>query len=225
MTRGLAFDVAHALAAGVLLMSFALLIQRRLSRLLSVFALQAGLVAAAAGWQGHVQGAIELYLTAALALVLKAIAVPLLLRRIIRRLGIQHMVEPVLGVATTMLAGASLAALSIMLVLPVTQDSGALTREHLTLALAVVLLGLLVMITRRNAVSQVVGFMSIENGLILSAIGTSGMPLILEMSLAVSVLVLLLVFGILIFRIRERFDSVDVHHLEGFRGDRPAERH
>lgn len=224
MTRGLDFDVAHALAAAVLLMSFLLLIQRRLSGLLRVFALQAALVAAAAAWQGHVQGALELHLTAGLTLLLKAIVVPLLLRRIILRLGIQRAVEPVLGVATTTLAGASLVALSIMLVLPVTQDSGALTREHLTFALSVVLLGLLVMITRRNAVSQVVGFMSIENGLVLSAIGASGMPLILEMSLAVSVLVLLLVFGIFIFRIRERFDSLDVLHLEGFRGDRPAER-
>ena len=87
--------------------------------------------------------------------------------------------------------------------------------------LSVVLLGLLVMVTRRNAVSQVVGFMSLENGLILAATGAKGMPLVVEMSIAFSVLVAFLVVGIFLFRIRERFDTVDVHALDRFRGERP----
>ena len=81
-------------------------------------------------------------------------------------------------------------------------------------------LGLLVMVTRRNAVSQVVGFMSLENGLVLAATGAKGMPLVVEISVAFSILVALIVIGIFLFRIRERFDSVDVHALDRVRVER-----
>jgi hydrogenase-4 component E len=103
--------------------------------------------------------------------------------------------------------------------LPVTATAEALVREDLAFALAVVLLGLLIMITRRNAVSQVVGFMSLENGLILAAAGARGMPLVVEISVAFSVLIALIVIGIFLFRIQERFDSVDMHALDAFRGE------
>ena len=85
---------------------------------------------------------------------------------------------------------------------------------------SVVLLGLLMMVTRRNAVSQVVGFMSLENGLILAATGAKGMPLVVEISVAFSILIAFIVIGIFLFRIRERFDTVDVQALELFRGER-----
>ena len=88
------------------------------------------------------------------------------------------------------------------------------------LALSVVLLGLLMMVTRRNAVSQVIGFMSLENGLVLAATGAKGMPLVVEISVAFSVLIAFIVIGIFLFRIRERFDSVDVQALDRFRGER-----
>jgi hydrogenase-4 component E len=83
-----------------------------------------------------------------------------------------------------------------------------------------VLLGLLIMITRRNAVSQVVGFMSLENGLILAAVGVKGMPLVVELSIAFSVMVAFIIFGVFFFHIRERFDTLDVHDIERFRGER-----
>jgi hydrogenase-4 component E len=94
-----------------------------------------------------------------------------------------------------------------------------LAREDLAFALSVVLLGLLVMVTRRNAVSQVVGFMSLENGLVLAATGAKGMPLVVEISVAFSILIAFIVIGIFLFRIRERFDSVDVSALDDFRGE------
>jgi hydrogenase-4 component E len=105
-------------------------------------------------------------------------------------------------------------------VLPVTADVTALTREDLALALSVVLLGLLTMITRRNAIGQVVGFMSLENGLILAAVGVEGMPLIVEMLVAFAVMVAFIIFGIFFFHIRERFDTLDLHNLDSFRGER-----
>lgn len=213
------YDAAHLLGAIVLLMSFALLYQNRLFSLLQVYSAQSLTLAAAAAWQGYAQGESHLYLTAGLTLFLKAIAIPVALHRIIVKMDIQRSIEPALSIGLTMLAGVSLVTLSILLVLPVTADASALTREDLALSLSVVLLGLLMMISRRNAVSQVVGFMSIENGLILAAIGVAGMPMIVEMSIAFSVMVAFIIFGIFLFDIRERFDSLDIHRIEQFRGE------
>lgn len=213
------YDAAHLLGALVLLTSFALLYQRRLFSLLNVFTVQALALSGAAAWQAYVHDEPHLYITAILTLSLKAIAIPVALHRIIQRLHIERTVEPALGIGLTMVAGVSLVTLSILLVLPVTENATALTREDLALSLSVVLLGLLMMISRRNAVSQVVGFMSIENGLILAAVGVAGMPLVVEMSIAFSVMVAFIIFGIFLFQIRERFETLDMRKIESFRGE------
>jgi len=138
----------------------------------------------------------------------------------VRRLGIHRTIEPVFAIGTTMLIGMGIVALSMALMLRATPEASAFVREDLGFALSVVLLGMLIMVTRRNAVSQVVGFMSIENGLVLAATGAKGMPLAVEMSVAFSILVAVVVIGIFLFRIRERFDTVDVAALDRFRGER-----
>jgi hydrogenase-4 component E len=214
------FDLAHFLGASVLVLSFGLLFQRRLLGVFKVFAAQAVMLALATAWQAHVQDAPHLFITAAIALFFKAIFVPLAFARIVTTLRIHRTVETVFGVGPTMLAGVGLVALSILLVWPLTRQSMALTREDLALALSIVLIGLLMMITRRNAVTQVVGFMSLENGLILAAVGVRGMPMVVEMSVAFSVLVAFIIFGVFFFHIRERFDTLDLHYLESFRGER-----
>lgn len=218
MLRGLAFDIAHTLGTSVLLLSFALLYQRRLPAVINGFAVQSLLVAAAAAWQGFVQDSSHLHWTAVIALA-KAVIVPIALHRIVRRLGIHRTIETALSVNLTLLAGVGLVALSILLVLPIVPHAGGMTRETLALALSVVLIGLLMMITRRNAVTQVLGFLSMENGLVLAAVGVRGMPLVIEISIAFSVLVAFIVFGMFFFRIRERFDTLDLQYLESFRGD------
>jgi hydrogenase-4 component E len=214
------YSAAHLIGALVLLLGFQLLYQRRIAAVLRSFALQATALALAAAWQAYIQDSPHLYITAAIALVFKAMIVPFALNWLVVRLGIHKTVETALGIGPTMMIGVALVALSIVLVLPVTQNASALTRENLALAMSVVLLGLLMMITRRNAVSQVVGFMALENGLILAAVGVKGMPLVVEMSIAFSVLVAMILFGIFFYRIRERFDSLDLHYLESFRGER-----
>ena len=135
------------------------------------------------------------------------------------KLGIHRDVEQVVGVGKTLLLGLALTALSLMLVLKVTETAQSFTREGLALALAIILLGFLMMITRRNAVTQIVGFMSLENGLILAATGARGMPLVVEVSVAFSVLIALFVFAVFVFRIRERFDGVDIEALDNVRGE------
>jgi hydrogenase-4 component E len=216
----IAYDTAHLLAGGLVLVSFMMLYQDRLYALLNVFALHAIVLSASVAWQALIQDAAHLYVTAAIALIFKAMVIPGALHRIIRRLGIHREVEQVVGVGMTMLAGMGLVALSIALMLNLTVTADALAREDLAFALSVVLLGLLMMVTRRNAVSQVVGFMSLENGLILAATGARGMPLVVEISVAFSVLIAFIVIGVFLFRIRERFDTVDVGALDEFRGER-----
>ena len=216
----IAFDIAHLLAGGLVLLSFVMLYQDRLLALLNVYAAHALVLALSVAWQAAIQDEPHLYVTAAIALGFKAIVIPLALRRIVERLAIHREIETVVGIGLTMLAGIALVALSMVLMLRVTAAAAPIAREDLAFALAVVLLGLLIMVTRRNAVGQVVGFMSLENGLVLAATGAKGMPLVVEISVAFSILIAFIVIGIFLFRIRERFDTVDVRALDQFRGER-----
>jgi hydrogenase-4 component E len=218
--NGFALDVAHLLAGGLVLVSFVMLYQDRLSALLNTYALHALVLSLSVAWQAFVQDAPHLYVTAAIALGFKAVAIPVTLHRIVRRLGIHREIETVVGIGLTMLAGMALVALAMVVMLRVTAAADPLARQDLAFALAVVLLGLLMMVTRRNAVSLVVGFMSLENGLILAAAGARGMPLVVEISVAFSVLLAFIVIGVFLFRIRERSDTVDVGALDDFRGER-----
>jgi hydrogenase-4 component E len=218
--HGLAFDIAHLLAGGLVLVSFLMLYQDRMYALINVFALHAVLLAMSVAWQARVQDAPHLYITALIALVFKATIIPAALRRIVERLHIHREIETVVGTGLTMLAGMALVALSMVVMLRVTATADPLAREDLAFALSIVLLGLLMMVSRQNAVSQVIGFMSLENGLVLAATGAKGMPLVVEISVAFSVLIAFIVIGIFLFRIRERFDSVDVRALDRVRRER-----
>ncbi|KRB25760.1 MULTISPECIES: hypothetical protein [Mesorhizobium] len=217
--NGLTFDIAHLLAGGLVLVSFMMLYQDRLFALINVFAIHAIVLALSVAWQAYIQDAHHLYVTAAIALIFKAIVIPVGLHRIIQRLGIHRDIETAVGIGSTMLAGIGLVTLSMVLMLRVTPYAAPLAREDLAFALSIILLGLLVMVTRRNAVSQVVGFMSLENGLVLAATGAKGMPLVVEISVAFSILIAFIVIGVFLFRIRERFDSVDVGALDDYRGE------
>jgi len=222
MTFGqLPYDVAHLLGGGMLLLSFVLLYQRRVGAVINALAMQGAILAAAAAWQGVVQDAPQLYLTALVAFVAKAVLIPLALRTLLRRFDLHRTVETAFGVGPSMIAGVALVALAILVVLPITAGVRAIAREDLALALSVVLLGMLMMITRRNAILQVVGLMTMENGLVLAAVGVAGMPLVVELSTAALVMMLLVVGGVFVFQIRERFDTIDIGFLERHRGESP----
>ncbi|RYC23215.1 hydrogenase-4 component E [Ciceribacter ferrooxidans] len=216
--HGLVFDIAHLLAGGLVVVSMMMLYQDRLYALLNVFALHSLVLTLSVAWQAYIQDAPHLYVTAAIALIFKAIVIPVVLHRMIRQLGIHREIETVVGIGPTMLAGIGLVALAMVVMLRVTPGANPLVREDLAFALSVLLISLLVMVTRRNAVSQVVGFMSLENSLVLAATGAKGMPLVVEISVAFSILVAFIVIGVFLFRIRERFDTVDVAALDDFKG-------
>lgn len=217
----LAFDLAHLLAGGLVLFSFVMLYQNRVSALIAVFAAQAIALTLSVAWQAYVQDAPHLYVTAAIALVFKAMIIPASLHRIVVRLDMRRAIEPVGGVGVTMLIGIGLVALSLAVMIPATEQADRLAREDLAFALSVVLLGLLMMVTRHNAISQIVGFMSLENGLILAAAAARGMPFVVEISIAFSVLIAFIVLGVFVLNMRERFATVDTKALDRVRREAP----
>ncbi len=219
---GAPFDlqVQNSLAALLLLISFAMLAQRRIVTLVNLLALQGGLLCAATLLLAWRTGENHLYLSAALTLALKVVFLPWLLHRLIRRLDVYWDTEPMLNVAGTMLVGLLVVVFAFGLAQPISAIASTATRSAIGIAVAVVLLAFLTMITRRKATSQVVGFLSMENGLFFGAMSaTYGMPMIVELGVALDVLVAMLVLGVFFFQIREQFDSLDLHHLESLRED------
>ena len=215
-----AYEISHLLSGIMLVTSFALLYQERIAAVLNAFAAQSIVLSLAVAWAAWSGNRPDLFITALIAFTLKGIVIPVALRRTVMRLGIHREVEKVVGVGVALLVGLALTGLAQALVVKVASGTASHAREQLALALAIILLGFLMMIIRRNAVTQVVGFMSMENGLILAATGARGMPLVVEVSVAFSVLIALFVFAVFVFRIRERFDTVDIEALDRMRGDR-----
>ena len=208
-------QLINLFAAALLLLSFAMLTQRRILSLINLFAAQGFVLFLSTTLVAWLTGQHHLYGSAALTLALKVIALPWILHRLIRRLNVKWDVETLINIPTTMLVGIVLVILAFNLALPITMLAGTVTRATLGIALACVLLSFLMMITRSKAVPQVIGFLSMENGLFFAATGAVyGMPMVIEFGVALDVLVGALILGVFIFEIRERFDSVDTRHLE-----------
>ena len=210
----LTFSLAHLMGGIILLCAFLQLSQRRLAAMITLYQTEALVLSAAAFWQGYAQGELNLYLTGLITFTLKAVLLPWGLREIVRRFNMVRAVETALPMAMAMILGLALIGVAVLVLLPVTMGTLSLTREDLAIALSVVLLGLLLMILRRNALAQIIGFLSMENGLVLAAIGMPGMPFVAEFSVALLVLLAFLVVGAFLFRIREHFDTLDLSGLE-----------
>jgi len=210
-----AAELINLCASIILLIAFAMLAQRRILSLINLFAVQGFVLFLSTMLVAWLTGQHHLYGSAALTLALKVIVLPWILHRLIRRLNVKWDIETLINIPTTMLVGIVLVILAFNLALPITMLAGTVTRATLGIALACVLLSFLMMITRSKAVPQVIGFLSMENGLFFAATGAVyGMPMVIEFGVALDVLVGALILGIFIFEIRERFDTVDTRHLE-----------
>jgi hydrogenase-4 component E len=210
----------NLLAAVLLLIVFAMLSQRRILSLINLFALQGFVLALSTFVVAYTTAQHHLYYSAALTLLLKVLVLPWLLHRLIRKLNVKWDVETLINIPTTMLVGIALVIFSFNLADPITQLAQGVTRGLIGIALASVLLSLLMMLTRRKAISQVVAFLSLENGLFFAATSaTQGMPLVVELGIALDVLVATFIFGIFFFQIRETFDSLDLTHMEKLKDD------
>lgn len=214
MPENLAAQINSVMAALILLASFGLLVQRRIYGLLHLFAWQGFFLSLSAGIVGFTAGVHHLYISAILTLVLKVVLLPYILHILIQRLEIHKEVETVVNIPTTMLIGIALVIFSYHLTSPIIEISTLVTRSTLAVAMATVMLGLLMMITRRHAVAQIVGFLAMENGLFFAATSaTYGMPLVVELGVALDILIAAFIFGIFFFHIRTTFDSLDVDQM------------
>jgi len=202
------------LAALILLTSFLMLGQSRLLRLVFIFAVQGVLLATTTALVADVLNFPHLYISAVLTLTLKGILIPIMLQRLVIRLGLHRDMETLEKPARVMMGGTGLVVFSYYVCLPIVKLSPLITLNTIAISMAVVLLGMLLMITRRQAVAHVVGFMSIENGLFFAAVvSTYGMPMVVELGIAFDVLVAAVLFGVFFFHIRSSIDSLDVDQL------------
>jgi hydrogenase-4 component E len=211
----LSSQMINLCAAIMLLLGFAMLAQRRVLTLINLFMLQgvvlfaSTLIVALTTHQNH------LLWSAGLTLLLKVIALPYILHRLIRRLSVKWDIETLLNIPTTMLIGIALVVIAFNVAQPISQLSGTITRATIGIALACVLLAFLMMITRSKAVPQVIAFLAMENGLFFAATSaTYGMPMVVELGIALDVMVGMVILGVFFFQIREQFDSLDIRHME-----------
>ena len=213
-------QLINLFAALMVLLAFAMLTQRRILSLINLFAAQgfvlvlSTLVVAYSTHQSH------LYYSALLTLVLKVLLLPWIMHRLIRALNVRWDVETLINIPATMLIGIVLVIFAFALAAPISEMANTLTRATLGIAMASILLSFLMMIVRRKAVPQVIGFLAMENGLFFAATSaTYGMPMVVELGIALDVLVGTFIFGIFFFHIREQFDSLDIRHMEKLKED------
>ena len=213
-------QIINLLASIMLLLSFAMLGQRRIISLINLFMAQGAVLCLSTVTVALATGQTHLYGSALVTLLLKVILLPWILHRLIRRLNVKWDVETLINIPTTMLIGIVLVILSFNLALPISQLAGTIIRSTLGIAMAVVMLAFLMMITRSKAVPQVIGFLAMENGLFFAATSaTYGMPMVVELGIALDVLVGMVILGVFFFQIREQFDSLDIRHLEQLKED------
>jgi hydrogenase-4 component E len=211
-------QLINLFAAILLLLAFAMLAQRRIVSLIDLFAAQGLVLALSTAVVAYSTRQPHLYESAALTLALKVFVLPWLLYRLVRKLDVRWEFEGLINIPTTMLIGIVLVVLSFNLALPISELASTVTRSTLGIAMASVMLAFLMMITRRKAIPQVIGFLAMENGLLFAATSaTYGMPMVVELGIALDVLVGMLILGVFFFQIREQFDSLDLRHLENLK--------
>ena len=208
-------QLINLLAAVLLLLAFAMLAQRRVLTLINLFAAQGFALTCSTAIVAFATGQPHLYWSSGITLFLKVGLLPWLLHRLIRQLDVRWDVEGLINIPMTMLVGIVLVVFAFNLALPISQLANTVTRATLGIAMASVMLSFLMMITRRKAIPQVIGFLAMENGLFFAATSaTYGMPMVVELGIALDVLVGMLILGVFFFQIREQFDSLDLKHME-----------
>lgn len=206
------------LAALLLLIAFAMLAQRRLYALINLFAAQGLVLSLSTFIAAYTTARHHLYFSAALTFILKVMLLPVVLRRLIQRLKIAPENKTLLSIPLTTLLGILLVIFSFNLALPVSQMAGTVLRSTFGIAVASVLLAFLMMVTRNQAISQLIAFLAMENALFFAATSvTYGMPMVVELGIALDVLVGVFIFGIFLFQLRASPEQLDLSHLEKVR--------
>ncbi|MBI3994714.1 MAG: hydrogenase [Nitrospirae bacterium] len=211
-------QLVNLCSALLLLTCFAIIAQRRLSACVDLFALQSVFLALTAALVAFLTGAHHIFIAAALTVVIKAIVLPRILKAVIERLNITRELILNINIPSSLLICGALVILAFYITQPIISLGFLLTRDSLAIALAIVLIGFFIMIARKKAVTQVIGFLVIENGLFLGATAAAyGMPLIVELGVFFDILVAGLIIGVYAHRLQDTFDSVDTSKLTGLK--------
>jgi hydrogenase-4 component E len=207
------------LAAGMLVLQLLMVVQRMLLTNIRLFALQSLMLAAIATIIAYFHQAPEIYLVAFLTIVGKVLFLPWLLNRLVRRIQIHQEIEPLLNSTASMLVCGALTLLGYIVARPFTSLER-LGNNTLAIAVTLLLTGFFLMFNRRKAITQVLALLSVENGVMLAAVALTayGMPLVVELGIFFDVMVAVMVLGILVYRIRETFASMDVSKLSQLKG-------
>ncbi len=214
----IASQMVDLCAALLLLTCFAIVAQRRLSACVDLFALQSGFLAVTAALVAFLTGIHHIYIAALLTVIIKVIIIPRILKKVIERLNVTRELVLNVNIPPSLLICGALVILAFYITQPIISLGFLLTKDSLAIALAIVLIGFFTMIARKKAVTQVVGFLVIENGLFLGATAAAyGMPLIVELGVFFDVLVAGLIIGIFTHRLQDTFDSVDTSKLTELR--------
>jgi hydrogenase-4 membrane subunit HyfE len=212
---GVSSQILNLLAALLLLLTFAMLGQRRILSLITLFMLHGIVVVVSALLIGYATSNHHLYFSAGLTLAVKVMLIPWILHKLVFRLKVKREVETLINVSVTMLIGIVLVIVAFNIALPVAALSSSVASGTLGIALACVLLSFMMILVRSNAIPQVIGYLTMENGLFFAATAaTDGMPLLVELGVALAVIGGTLVVGLFMFQIREHFDDLDIHNLE-----------
>jgi len=211
--------ITNLLSFIFLLMSFLFLVRQSLVAQVRMFAVQSGMLSALAGVVAYFGGSRELFGVAVVFALIKVIVIPNVLNRAVTKIGIQRAVAPYLGTSATLAICAGLVVVAFYVMAPVMALNRLPTADGIPLAFAGVLIGLFTTVNRRRALTQILGFLMLENSIFMMALlATYGVPLIVEMGVFLDVLVAVLILEVFVYRIRENFDSIDVKHLGSLRG-------
>ncbi len=215
----LASQLITLLAAGMLVIQLLMVVQAMLLTNIRLFAIQSLLLAGIAAVMAYNHNASHVYMIAVLTIIGKVIFLPWLLNRLVQRIQIHQEIEPLLNAPTSMLICGGLTLLGYVVARPFT-SLDRLGNNTLAIALTLLLTGFFLMINRRKALTQVLALLTVENGVMLAAVALTsyGMPMVVELGIFFDVLVAVMVLGILVYRIRENFDSMDTSKLNQLKG-------
>jgi hydrogenase-4 component E len=211
-------QLLYLLCGGLLLSSVLMLWRRQLSALITLLTGQGVMLAGVAALLGTQDGGLELYAVALGVLVLKAGVLPAVLRRVLTDGGVARETEPLVNVPASLLAAALLTLLAYAVSRPLVELDPTPTTHAAPVGIAMVLLGFFVLVTRRRALSQVVGFLLLDNGIAATAfLVTSGVPVIVELAVSMDLLLVVLVLQVLTARLRAAFGDTDIDELRELR--------
>ena len=212
-------DLVILCAAGMLVTAYLMVGQKTLFTSIRLFGVQSLLLGIIAADMAVSESTHELFVTAALTVVLKAIVIPWFLMRVIDRIGIHREIEPFLNVPASLLVCLGLTVVGYRVSTGFPEGDRGVSHHLIGVALSMLLIGLFLMATRKKAITQILALLTVENAVFLVAVGvTPGMPLVVELGISFDVILAVLILGVLVHRIVGRFESMDVSRLSKLKG-------